>query len=142
MKEPERDEPVSPEASAQTPRDGRKSLLDRLWPRPSANDDDAHVMRWKREWASGAEARWAGKPPGDNPHDAGSPFAMAWRAGWRWADQQPNRREPSVVRFAVPQRRASDRVSPLRRSAQAGAVGLSALALASWLWQMRRRKKT
>lgn len=119
----------------------RKSLLSWLWPRAAAMDDDAFVIRWKRVWASGANARWAGVPESRNPHEAGSAFASAWKAGWLWGDRQPDRREPSVVRFAVPLRRATDSVSPLRRSARAGAVGLSVIAVAGWLWQTRRRSR-
>jgi hypothetical protein len=108
----------------------------RLW--STESDDDAYVIRWKRSWTAGAEARWQNTPQIKNPHPAGSKMANAWRAGWGWADQQPDRRTPTV-RFAVPQRRAGDRASTLRRSARAGAVGLSAIAVAGWLWRNRRR---
>lgn len=105
----------------------------------TAADDEAQVRAWKRAWVSGAEARWAGTASTSNPNEAGSAPAAAWTAGWHWAEQQPDRREPSRVRFAHPGRRSSDNASPLRRSARAGAVGLSMLAVAAWLWQMRRR---
>jgi hypothetical protein len=122
-------------------RNDHRSLFKWLRVRRDRRDDDEYVTQWKQSWASGAEARWGGASPGDNPHRSDSAFATAWGAGWRWADQQPDRRTSTVVRFAVPQRRASDRVSPLRRSARAGAVGLSMLAVAGWLWQTQRRAK-
>lgn len=111
----------------------------RFWSAPP--NDDAYVAQWKRAWTAGAQARWNGAPQGGNPHRSGSPMHKAWIAGWGWADKQPDRRIPSTVRFATPQRRAADRTSTLRRSAQAGAVGLSALAVAGWLWRGRRRTK-
>jgi hypothetical protein len=102
--------------------------------------DDAKVREWKRTWISGAESRWAGTSLLLNPHDPGSSRAAAWRAGWHWAEDQPDRRHPDVVRFAHPHRRRADRSSRLVRSAQAGAVGLSVLTIAAWLWQIRRKK--
>jgi hypothetical protein len=75
-----------------------------------------------------------------NPHEPGSSRAAAWRAGWHWAEDQPDRRHPDLVRFAHPHRRRADRSSRLVRSAQAGAVGLSMLTIAAWLWQIRRHK--
>jgi hypothetical protein len=44
------------------------------------------------------------------------------------------------VRFAHPHRRRADRSSRLVRSAQAGAVGLSMVSIAVWLWQIRRQR--
>ena len=121
-------------------RESRRRLRLR-WPRlrPDTSDDDAYVRRWKQSWTRGAQARWRGAVSGDNPHRAGSAAARAWEAGWAWAEQQPDRRTPSIVRFAVPHRRADDRLWTLRRSARAGAVGLSVFAVAGWLWQARRR---
>ena len=119
----------------------RRGRLRRWLPfRSSTSNDDAYVRRWKQAWASGADARWHGTLSSDNPHREGSLVGKAWEAGWGWANRQPDRRQPSVVRFAVPQRRANDRLSALRRSTRARAVGLSALAVAGWLWQTRRRK--
>jgi hypothetical protein len=111
--------------------------------RPSADramPDDAQVREWKRTWVSGAEARWAGTSLLLNPHEPGSSRAAAWRAGWHWAEDQPDRRHPDLVRFAHPHRRRADRTSRLVRGAQAGAVGLSMLTVAAWLWQIRRHK--
>jgi hypothetical protein len=105
-----------------------------------ARPDDAQVREWKRRWVSGAEARWAGTSLLLNPHEPGSSRAAAWRAGWHWAEDQPDRRHPDLVRFAHPHRRRADRSSRLVRGAQAGAVGLSMLTIAAWLWQIRRHK--
>jgi hypothetical protein len=105
-----------------------------------ARPDDAQVREWKRTWVSGAEARWAGTSLLLNPHESGSFRAAAWRAGWHWAEAQPDRRHPEVVRFAHPHRRRTDRTARLVRSAQAGAVGLSMLTIAAWVWQIRRHK--
>jgi hypothetical protein len=102
--------------------------------------DDAKVREWKRTWISGAESRWAGTSLLLNPHEPGSSRAAAWRAGWHWAEDQPDRRHPDLVRFAHPHRRRADRSSRLVRSAQAGAVGLSMLTIAAWVWQIRRHK--
>jgi hypothetical protein len=100
---------------------------------------DTLVREWKQAWTKGAQARWAGKPAA-NPHPARSSRAAAWTAGWQWADRQPDRREPNVVRFAHPLRRSNDTSARLARTAQAGAVGLSVVTLVGWMWQMRRRK--
>lgn len=102
-------------------------------------DDDERVRTWKRAWITGAEARWSGASPTRNPHRAGSAPAAAWRAGWHWADQQPDRRDPSHVRFAHPRRRATDHASVFAWSMRAGVVGLSVLAFVGCLWQSRRR---
>jgi hypothetical protein len=105
-----------------------------------ARPDDAQVREWKRTWVTGAESRWAGTSLLLNPYEPGSFRAAAWRAGWHWAEDQPDRRHPDVVRFAHAHRRRTDRSSRLVRSAQAGAVGLSMLTIAAWVWQIRRHK--
>jgi hypothetical protein len=102
---------------------------------------DVHVQQWKGAWVSGAESRWAGASVLANPHKGGTTRAAAWRAGWHWADRQPDRRQPDNVRFAHAHRRRTDRASPLVRRAQAGAVGLSMLTIAGWLWQIRRQRR-
>jgi hypothetical protein len=102
---------------------------------------DVHVQQWKGAWVTGAESRWAGASVLANPHNPGSTRAAAWRAGWHWADRQPDRRHPDNVRFAHGHRRRTDRSSPLVRRTQAGAVGLSMLTIAGWLWQIRRQRR-
>jgi hypothetical protein len=105
-----------------------------------ARSEDRHVREWQDAWTKGARARWSGGEPAGNPHQAGSRRAAAWVAGWQWAEQQPDRRQSQTVRFAHPYRRRDDTNSILLRSAQAGAVGLSALTALGWLWQSRRRR--
>jgi hypothetical protein len=91
---------------------------------------------------AGAQARWSGAAFVKNPHEPRSSAAAAWGAGWRWAEQQPDRRRPEVVRFAHPYRRSTDTPTRVIRSARAGAVGLSVLTLAGWLWQIRRKRNS
>src|SRR5688572_5881487 len=52
------------------------------------------VQLWKAAWRVGAEARWNTVPLSANPYQyqPGSRPAKAWRAGWQWAEQQPDRR--------------------------------------------------
>jgi len=102
---------------------------------------DVQIQQWKGAWVTGAESRWSGASVVANPHKAGSTRAAAWRAGWHWADRQPDRRQPNNVRFAHGHRRRADRSSPLVRRTQAGAVGLSILTIAGWLWQIRRQRR-
>jgi hypothetical protein len=102
--------------------------------------DEARVREWKRTWVSGAEGRWAGTSLLVNPHKPGSSRATAWRAGWHWADGQPDRRRPGQVRFAHPYRRSTDSSARRVRRAQAGAVGVSMLTIAGWVWHMRRQR--
>jgi hypothetical protein len=102
---------------------------------------DEHVQQWKGTWVDGAESRWAGTTVLANPYKAGSTRAAAWRAGWHWADRQPDRREPANVRFAHGHRRRTDGSSLLVRRTHAGAVGLSVLAVAGWMWEIRRQRR-
>jgi hypothetical protein len=110
--------------------------------RPGSADAHVQVQAWKEAWVAGAQARWSGAPFVKNPHQPRSSAAAAWGAGWRWAEQQPDRRRPEVVRFAHPYRRSTDTPSRVIRSARAGAVGLSVLTLAGWLWQIRRNRNS
>jgi hypothetical protein len=108
----------------------------------SRTDSQGHrVQTWKEAWAGGARARWSGTGFIHNPHEPRSPSAAAWAAGWRWAEQQPDRRRSDVVRLAHPYRRSTDTPARVIRTARAGAVGLSVLTLAGWLWQMRRKRR-
>ena len=109
---------------------------------PSQSVDNAtgiQLQEWKEAWTAGAQARWSGSKDVRNPHGAGSKRAAAWDAGRRWAELHPDRRRNTAVRFAHPHRRSTDYSSRLISRATAGAAGLSALTLAGWLWQMRRR---
>jgi len=105
-----------------------------------AQPSDAQVREWKGSWVRGADSRWSGASLLTNPYKAGSSGAAAWRAGWHWADRQPDRRHSTPVRFAHAHRRRADGSSHLVRRAQAGAVGLSVLTIAGWLWQIRRQR--
>ncbi|MGE0464757.1 MAG: hypothetical protein AB7Q16_25605 [Vicinamibacterales bacterium] len=70
--------------------------------------DDEFIRAWKRAWTEGCEARWSGKGSEDGPHKKG-PEHDAWRAGWLWADTQPDRRDGSrLPSRAHARRRASD----------------------------------
>ena len=60
-------------------------------PAEHAQPDDAQVRLWKRTWVSGAESQWAGISLLANPHKDDSSRAAAWRAGWHWAESQPDR---------------------------------------------------
>ena len=116
---------------------------------PAAPADPATgdpVQLWKSTWRLGADARWSGRPSSANPylHEESSGPAKAWRAGWNWAEQQPDRRQGAPVRLAHPLRRSSDGESAplaLARSARTASVGVSAIVVAAWLWQTRRRKR-
>ena len=104
------------------------------------------VQLWKSRWRLGADARWSGVAFAANPyqHEEGSSPAKAWEAGWNWAEQQPDRRRGAPVRLAHPLRRSSDGESAplaLARSARTASVGVSAVVVAAWLWQTRRRKR-
>src|SRR5215210_7964692 len=71
---------------------------ERSLPRDPARLDDAQVREWKGTWVKGAEGRWAGTSLLANPYRQGSLRAAAWRAGWHWADRQPDRRQAHPVR--------------------------------------------
>jgi hypothetical protein len=107
---------------------------------------DDPVQLWKSTWRLGAEARWHGVPLSANPYqdEDGSAPAKAWRSGWHWAEQQPDRRRAARVRLAHPHRRSGDVESaPLAvaRAAQTVSVGVSAVVVAAWLWQSRRKRR-
>jgi hypothetical protein len=107
---------------------------------------DDPVQLWKSAWRLGAEARWHDVPLSANPYpdEDGSAPAKAWRSGWHWAEQQPDRRRAARVRLAHPHRRSSDAESAplaLARTAQTVSVGVSAVVVAAWLWQTRRKRR-
>lgn len=109
--------------------------------RPKVSTGDELVRNWKDAWLKGAQARWSGTSSMTNPYQVNSAQAAAWRAGWRWAEGQPDRRQPTPQRLAHPLRRSTDRTARLIRGAQAGAVGVSVVTLLGWLWQMQRRSR-
>ena len=112
------------------------------WLKPPAESPEGPFQTWKRSWALGANARWANTPMHANPNQPGSPGAKAWRAGWRWAEQQPDRRAIVRVRLAHPYRRWADHPSPVLQSARTAGVGVSTLVIAAWLWQIRAKRRS
>lgn len=85
---------------------------------------DALVAAWKTAWMNGAQAAWRAMPSGANPHPTGQERS-AWDAGWRWAQQNPDRRTNGTPRLAHRHRRANDSTAPLTRALQLGAMGVT-----------------
>jgi hypothetical protein len=88
------------------------------------DDTDALVAAWKAAWMEGAQALWRATPSEANPHAAGQERS-AWEAGWRWAQQNPDRRNHDTPRLAHRYRRAGDSNHPITRALQLTAVGMS-----------------
>lgn len=103
-------------------------------------DTDAIVAAWKNAWMEGAEARWHDKPLSANRHVTNREHA-AWEAGWRWADQNPDRRHHDTSRLAHPHRRASDSTKPLTRALQMGAAGVTVFWISRALHRWARGAK-
>lgn len=98
-----------------------------LWRRRHAEsgmDTDVVVAAWKAAWSKGAQAQWKAAPSDANPYAAGQE-RMAWEAGWRWAQQNPDRRNHGMPRLAHRRRRTSDSTTPLTRALQVGAMGVT-----------------
>lgn len=98
-------------------------FMRRQSPRPDDNPD-LRVATWKAAWLSGAKARWEAISSGANPYATGQE-RMAWAAGWRWAQQNPDRRNHREPRMAHRRRRAGDSTPHLTRTLGLSAVGLS-----------------
>lgn len=90
----------------------------------SETNTDALVAAWKAAWSKGAQAQWEATLSDANPYAAGQE-RMAWDAGWRWAQQNPDRRNHGLPRLAHRRRRASDSTAPLARALQVGAMGVT-----------------
>jgi hypothetical protein len=105
---------------------------------PPAPEPDALVAAWKAAWVKGANAAWAHQPA-TNPHQAGMERA-AWDAGWKWADQNPDRRTNRAPRFAHPRRRARDTTvtASLKRAAAVSATGVTLYAISKVLRRWSR----
>jgi len=107
----------------------------------SVANTDALVAAWKAAWMTGAHARWKARPSDANPHATGRQRS-AWDAGWRWAQQNPDRRNSGTPRLAHRRRRANDSTAPLTRALQVGAVGVTVFwvsrALHRWARDARR----
>ena len=117
-----------PEPAANNPpTHSRWTRWARLWRRDKArpgDNPDLFVATWKAAWLSGAKARWEAQSPGANPYTTNQE-RMAWAAGRRWAQQNPDRRQQRVPRMAHRRRRASDSSPHLTRTLGLGALGLS-----------------
>jgi len=85
---------------------------------------DALVAAWKTAWMNGAQEAWRSMPSGANPHATGQERS-AWDAGWRWAQQNPDRRTYGTPRLAHRHRRANDSTAPFTRALQLGAMGVT-----------------
>ena len=105
--------------------------------RESPVDTDAIVAAWKHSWIEGAEARWHAKPVNDNTHATDRERA-AWEAGWRWADQNPDRRNHDTSRLAHPHRRANDSTKRFTRALQVGAAGVTVFWISRTLHRLVR----
>lgn len=64
----------------------------------------------------------------------------AWDAGWKWAEQNPDRRSNRAPRFAHPRRRAMDSTltASLKRAAAVGATGVTLYAISKALRRWSR----
>ena len=137
---------VSESPSDGNDRNSASSSSERGWARwvgllrhgqKSPIDTDAIVAAWKNAWMEGAEARWHAKPVTANPH-ANDREHAAWEAGWRWADQNPDRRNHANSRLAHPHRRLNDSNKPLTRALQVGAAGVTVFWLSRTLQRWAR----
>jgi hypothetical protein len=106
-------------------------------------EPDALVAAWKAAWLDGANTAWAPDRPATNPHPDGMARA-AWDAGWKWAEQHPDRRANRAPRFAHPLRRATDSTlsASVRRAAAVGATGLTLYAISKVLQRWPRRARS
>jgi hypothetical protein len=113
-----------------------------LWRRRTSPvvDTDALVAAWKAAWMNGARAHWEAKASGANPHATGQERS-AWDAGWRWAQQNPDRRNHHTPRLAHRRRRATDSTAPLTRALQVTAMGVTVFWVSRALhrWAHRAR---
>jgi len=105
--------------------------------RPDASD--AFVELWQKSWMAGAAACWA-KHSSENPNPK-DPARAAWQAGWKWAENRPNRRTQHHLRLAHPNRRATDPERWVSRPVKIGAFGVGLFAAAGWVWRLRARRK-
>jgi ribosome modulation factor len=82
------------------------------------------VAAWKAAWLKGAHGGWHAEPSNANPYTTGQERS-AWEAGWRWAQQNPDRRKNGAPRLAHRHRRALDSPAPLTRALQLSAMGVT-----------------
>jgi hypothetical protein len=94
------------------------------------------VETWKAAWTEGCEAAWHGTAIGAVPYRRGR-RRDAWHAGWHWATTNPGPRSDNGAGVDTRiYRRGED---PALRAAAGGAVGLTVVAAARWLWRARRK---
>ncbi len=88
------------------------------------------MVLWKKAWVQGCESAWAGRPAGV-PSGLSEQQRAAWRAGWTWAQTQPDRRRATSQIWLRNGRRSAD--ARLVRAAKGGAAGLVVYAATRWL---------
>ena len=128
-------------AAINPPTHGRGSRWALFWRRHSSgpgDNADLLVAKWKAAWLNGAKARWKALSSDANPHATGQE-RLAWDAGWRWAEQNPDRRSHQVSRVAHRRRRASDSTPHLTRALGVSAVGVTVFLISRALHRWGRR---
>jgi hypothetical protein len=103
--------------------------------RQRVRDQDAFVQLWKDAWVQGCETAWAGHQAAV-PAGLSEPQRAAWRAGWTWAQTQPDRRRSTSQIWPRNGRRSAD--ARLVRAAKGGAAGLVVFAATRWLMGQSR----
>ncbi len=100
---------------------------------------EAQVALWKAAWLRGAHGAWHPESKATNPYDSEVQRA-AWRAGAKWAGENPDRRTSRARRFAHPQRRANDARLPtvFKRAIAVTATSLTLYAISKTLWRVKR----
>jgi hypothetical protein len=128
-------------AAINAPTHGRGSRWALFWRRHSpqpGDNPDLLVANWKAAWSNGARAQWKAVSSDANPHATGQE-RLAWDAGWRWAEQNPDRRNQRVPRLAHRRRRASDSTPHITRTLGLGAIGLTVFLISQALTRWGRR---
>ena len=119
------------QAGNERPVEGRLSRWTGFWrrtePKPAENPD-LLVALWKAAWSKGAAAGWNALKLDANPYGSGRE-RLAWDAGWRWSQHNPDRRNDGTQRMAHRYRRADDSTPHLTRTLRLGAVGVSVFLL-------------
>lgn len=105
--------------------------------RQRVRDQDAFVRLWKEAWVEGCETAWAARPA-SVPAGLSESQRAAWKAGWTWAQTQPDRRRATSQVWLRNGRRSAD--ARLVRAAKGGAAGLVVFAATKWLMAKTRRE--
>jgi hypothetical protein len=96
------------------------------------------VETWKAAWTEGCEAAWQGIAIGAVPYRRGR-RRDAWHAGWHWATTNPGPGPGNGGAIDTRIYRPGEDPRPVVRAAARGAVGLTVVAAARWLWRSRRK---